>query len=147
MPSATRNTKPISEIDGSDAGKSKTWLNITALMPMVAPNDSTLASTSSSGAASERSSSASTMKMTTRIAGITRARSASVVSRASSWIAVLPPTITSGLTRSRSVRSARTVSAAAADSAEPFRVASTTTSPSTTLGAGADEPVGGPDGR
>ena len=61
-------------------------------MPIVAPNDSTLAMISSTGATIARSSSASTTKMTSRIAGMTFLRSASVTSRTSRLMAVEPPT-------------------------------------------------------
>ena len=86
-------------------------------MPIVAPKDSTLATISSAGASSDRSSSASTTKITSRIAGITLSRSASTVSRVSSRIAVCPPTVMSALTSSRSPRRSRTVSVAASESA------------------------------
>ena len=70
MPSATRNTNANNGNDGSAPAKPKTWSNTSAQTPSVAKNDSTTVATSSSGATIARSSSASTRKITTRIAGM-----------------------------------------------------------------------------
>ncbi len=61
-----------------------------AATPIVAAKDSTLAATRMSGAASERSSSVSTMKITARMAGMITLRSRSLASRTSRLVAVLP---------------------------------------------------------
>ena len=79
---------------------------------MVAANDTTLAATSSSGATIERSSSASTTKMTSRIVGTMTRRSRPLASCTSRFVAALPPTRASVLTASRSARSRLTVSSA-----------------------------------
>ena len=95
MPRATRNTNAYSGVEGSDPGKSKTWLNTSAATPSVAANDTTLASTSSTGATTERSSSISTTRITSRIAGMITRRSRSLASLTSRLEAELPPTSTS----------------------------------------------------
>ena len=117
-------------------------------MPRVAPNDSTLASTSSSGAASERSSSASTTKITSRIAGITRARS-----RVGGVAGV---ELDRGVAADQDVRAdpvevgaqrAHRVGGRRATPRSPSRVASTHDVAVDHLGRGGVEPVGGPAGR
>ena len=109
-------------------------------MPMVAANDTTLAATRSRGATSERSSRASTTKMTSRIAGTMTLRSRALASSTSRFVAELPPTSASVLTASRSDRSRCTVSWASWLSDAALVVAWTSTVPSTTFGGTAGWP-------
>ena len=109
-------------------------------MPMVAANDTTLAATSSSGATIERSSSASTTKITSRIVGTMTLRSRALASCTSRLVAALPPTRTSLLTASRSDRRRCTVSSASWLSDAALVVACTSTVPSTTFGGTASWP-------
>ena len=83
MPRATRKTKANSGTAGSAPGKSKTWLNISADTPSAAPKDSTVATTSSSAAISDRSSRISTSSTAIRTTGMITCRSRAEVSTVS----------------------------------------------------------------
>ena len=118
-------------------------MNTSAEAPSVAANDSTFPTMRISGATSARSSSASTTKITARMIGMTRFRSAWLMSRTSRFCAVPPPTRASGLTASRLVRSVVTTSSAWGESAGSVSVTWNWTRPSTTFGAGAAPPAAG----
>ena len=137
MPSATRNTNAYSGMLGSPPGKPNTWLNTSAEAPSVAANDSTLASSSTSGATTARSSTIRTRKITPSTTGMMRLRSRAAIARTSRLIAVVPPTTTASPTVSRRSRSCSTVRSAAGESAASDSVTSSCTRPSTKSGLAA----------
>ena len=111
--------------------------------PIAVPNDTTVVSTSSTGASTDRSSTMRMSRMTTSTIGMIRLRSWIEASLVSIAVAVVPPTRAFRPSASIDSRICRTVSVAASESAASESVACSMTLPSTAVGSGAGVP-GGP---
>src|SRR5699024_9866437 len=145
IPSATRKTNPYSGTAGSAPGIWNTWLNTSAETPSAEPNESTTVPMSMSGAITERNNNMRIARITTNTIGMISVRSRMEALLESTSVALTPPTSVSIPASANSDRNCSTTSPASVESAATVRVASSSTSPSETVGSGAGA-SGGPTG-